>query len=65
MEELVGMFQVQKVTTRRLLRLGKPPSRKYAKKWYISEQVLAEHFQHPEPLEELEGEEAEPKESGS
>lgn len=56
-EELASKLQVHEVTIRRLLRLGKLPGRKLAKKWYVSEEALEAYFRAPEPLEELEEEE--------
>ena len=61
-EELAGLLQVHEVTIRRLLRLGKLPGRKFAKKWYVSEEALQAYFREPEPLEDSEQEE-EPAES--
>ena len=64
-EELASMLQVHEVTIRKLLRSGKLPGRKFAKKWYVSEQALEEYFRAPEPLgsrleeDEHEAEEAE------
>ena len=63
-EELAGLLQVHEVTIRRLLRLGKLPGRKFAKKWYVSEEALQAYFREPEPLEEQEQEE-EPAEGRS
>ncbi len=53
-EELATKLQVHEVTIRRLLRLGKLPGRKFAKKWYVSEEALEAFFRTPEDSEEVE-----------
>ncbi len=61
-DELAGLLHVHEVTVRKLLRTGKLPGRKLAKKWYVSEQALQEFFRQPEPAGAPE-QEAEPAES--
>ncbi len=63
-EELASLLQVHEVTIRRLLRLGKLPGRKFAKKWYVSEEALQAYFREPEPHTDSEQEE-EPAEGRS
>ncbi len=56
-EELASMLHVHEVTIRKLLRSGKLPGRKFAKKWYVSEEALQAYFREPEPLDDSEQEE--------
>lgn len=60
-EELAGLLQVHEVTIRKLLKAGKLPGRKLAKRWYVSEDALKAYFQEPEPLDGLEDDEEEPE----
>ena len=62
-EELAEKLQVHEVTLRKMLRAGKLPGRKLAKKWYVSEEALQSYFRETEPAESLE--ENEPAKSGS
>jgi excisionase family DNA binding protein len=60
-EELSSLLHVHEVTVRKLLRAGKLPGRKLAKRWYVSEDALKEFFLQPEPAGD--DEEEEPAES--
>lgn len=52
-EELSEILDIQETTIRRYLRDGKLKGRKLARRWYISEESLAEYFRAEEPeLEE-------------
>jgi excisionase family DNA binding protein len=62
-EELSERLHVHEVTVRKLLRTGKLPGRKLAKRWYVSEQALQEFFRQPEPAGEHEEEETAERES--
>jgi len=57
-EELSRLLQVHEVTVRKLLRTGRLPGRKLAKRWYVSEDALKEFFLQPEPAGDDEGEES-------
>ena len=43
-EDLSEMLKLQDRTVRKLLRDGKLPGRKLARKWYVSEDALKEYF---------------------
>ncbi len=58
-EELSSLLHVHEVTVRKLLRTGKLPGRKLAKRWYVSEDALKEFFLQPEPSGDDEEEEHE------
>jgi excisionase family DNA binding protein len=47
-EELSEILDIQETTIRKYLRDGKLRGRKLARKWYISEESLAEYFREDE-----------------
>lgn len=55
-EELSELLEVQETTIRKYLREGKLRGRKMARRWYVSEDSLADYFSEAEP--ETEPEEA-------
>jgi len=48
-EELSELLDVQETTIRKYLRDGKLRGRKMARRWYVSEESLAEYFRETEP----------------
>jgi len=53
-EELSELLSIQETTIRKYLRDGKLRGRKLARRWYVSEESLAEYFRADEPEEEPE-----------
>ncbi len=48
-EELATLLNIQESTVRKILREGRIPGRKLAKRWYVSEDSLQAYFRQPEP----------------
>lgn len=48
-EELATLLNIQEATVRKILREGRIPGRKLAKRWYVSEDSLQAYFRQPEP----------------
>lgn len=48
-EELAELLAIQESTVRKILREGRIPGRKLAKRWYVSEDSLQAYFRQPEP----------------
>jgi excisionase family DNA binding protein len=48
-EELSTLLNIQEATVRKILREGRIPGRKLAKRWYVSEDSLRAYFRQPEP----------------
>ncbi len=48
-EELAELLSIQEATVRKILREGRLPGRKLAKRWYVSEDSLKAYFQQSEP----------------
>ena len=48
-EELATLLNIQESTVRKILREGRIPGRKLAKRWYVSEDSLRAYFQQAEP----------------
>ncbi len=53
-EELSELLEVQETTIRKYLRDGRLRGRKLARRWYVSEDSLAEYFSESEPVKESE-----------
>lgn len=53
-EELSELLEVQETTIRKYLRDGRLRGRKLARRWYVSEDSLAEYFSKSEPVKEPE-----------
>jgi excisionase family DNA binding protein len=51
-DELSELLEVQEKTIRDYLRKGKLQGRKFAGKWYMTEDQLREYFEQPEEIEE-------------
>ena len=47
-EELSEILDIQETTIRRYLRDGRLKGRKLARRWYVSEESLADYFREPE-----------------
>jgi excisionase family DNA binding protein len=47
-EELSELLDIQETTIRKYLREGKLKGRKLARRWYVSEESLAEYFREDE-----------------
>jgi DeoR/GlpR family transcriptional regulator of sugar metabolism len=50
-DELSELLKVQEKTIRDYFRKGKLQGRKFAGKWYITEEQLREYFEEPEKLD--------------
>ena len=48
-EELSELLEIQETTIRRYLRDGRLKGRKLARRWYVSEESLADYFRADEP----------------
>lgn len=48
-EELATLLNIQESTVRKILREGRIPGRKMAKRWYVSEDSLRAYFSQAEP----------------
>jgi len=48
-EELSELLEIQETTIRRYLRDGRLKGRKLARRWYVSEESLADYFRAEEP----------------
>ena len=48
-EELATLLNIQEATVRKILREGRIPGRKLAKRWYVSEDSLKAYFSQAEP----------------
>ena len=48
-EELAELLSIKESTVRKILREGKIPGRKLAKRWYVSEDSLQAYFRQPQP----------------
>jgi len=48
-EELAELLSIQEATVRKILREGRIPGRKLAKRWYVSEDSLQAYFSQAEP----------------
>lgn len=48
-EDLSELLAIQETTLRKYLREGKLKGRKMAKRWYVSEESLADYFRETEP----------------
>ena len=48
-EELAELLAIQEATVRKILREGRIPGRKLAKRWYVSEDSLKAYFSQAEP----------------
>lgn len=48
-EELAELLAIQESTVRKILREGRIPGRKLAKRWYVSEDSLKAYFSQAEP----------------
>jgi len=53
-KDLSELLDVQETTIRKYLRDGKLRGRKMARRWYVSEESLAEYFRETEPQTEPE-----------
>ncbi len=50
-EELAELLHIQETTVRKMLREGRIPGRKLAKRWYVSEDSLRAYFSQAEPVQ--------------
>jgi len=50
-EELATLLNIQEATVRKILREGRIPGRKLAKRWYVSEDSLRAYFSQAEPIQ--------------